>query len=523
MYSTVKGLQEGFALGSKAWKENAQVTGRSKIEIESRSSAFDIEVPEDAPEFQKMMAKAFSVYGKFVTLPGRALLAEDEFFKAVNYRRNLDSLAFREYISTRNEAIQMGDDLATAEKKAQQVMFDISNNPPDSIHRESLDFAEEMTFTKKLEGKLGKFESLAQHPVFKIYMPFVRTPTDIGIEFAARAPTAALAPLGGPFRHLSKKTYDDWHAGGIRRDMAIARVGLGSSLMIGAGGYALEGRITGAGPYSIEQKRGLEATGWQPYSIVFDKKDVSDEDIAEFKKYTTVTSGNEKVFVSYAGLEPIGAMVGIGATVGEYSIMEPDAKTMETLFLGASMGAADYITELPMITGVSEFMEVFQGRGKEGVEYAKNIFKRITEKAVEVGIGGSPVGAYSSLLNYTNRVLNPERRMPKATGEQAAKFRKDIADITGYDVGDYADLNPVARGVIDAIGQYKSRNPYLSSDMAPVLDPITGKQLKHAASATWARAFPFKISEQKYSPAYDVLNALAIGQYKPKRRLMELN
>lgn len=519
MYSTIKGLQEGFALGRKAWKENAQVTGRSKIEIEGRSKAFDIEVSEDATEFQKMMAKSLSVYGKYVTMPGRALLTADEFFKATNYRRNLDSLAFREYISTRNEAIQMGDDIATAEKKAQQVMFDVSNNPPDNLHRESLSFAEEMTFTAKLEGKLGKLESLAQHPVAKIFVPFIRTPTNIAIALAERLPTAALSPLGGPFKSLSKKTYDDWHAGGIRRDMAIARVGLSGSLMAGVSSYALDGRVTGAGPYSIEQKRGLEATGWQPYSLVFDQNDVSDEDMAEFKKYTTVTSGNGKVFVSYAGLEPIGALMGIGATLGEYSIMEPDAKNIENLFLGAAMGAGDYITELPMIAGVSEFMEIFQGRGKEGVEYTKNIFKRVSEQAFEVGIGGSPVGAYSSLLNYTNRVLNPERRTPKATAEQAAKLRKGIAETVGYDIGDYADLDPVARGFIDAVGQYKARNPYLSPEMAPVLDPITGEQLKHAASSTWARAFPFKLSEQKYSPAYDVLNALAIGQYKPKKKI----
>jgi hypothetical protein len=52
-----------------------------------------------------------------------------------------------------------------------------------------------------------------------------------------------------------------------------------------------------------------------------------------------------------------------------------------------------------------------------------------------------------------------------------------------------------------------------------VLDPITGEQLEHPSSKAWMRAFPFRLSEQKYSPAYDVLNTLGIGQPPVKRKI----
>jgi hypothetical protein len=491
MYSMGQGLREGFALGKQAWTQNKQITGRSKLETRTVSDPFAIEVAEDASEFQKAMAKGFGYYGKFVTLPGRALMAEDEFFKAFNYRRHLNSIGYREYTKARNEFLDAGDDLAVAEQKAQQRMADLLNDPPDGLHREAVDFAEEMTFTGKLEGNLAAMEKIAQHPVMKVYIPFIRTPTNIAIELNKRLPTA----------FASKKVREDWAAGGVRRDMVIAKMTLGSGMMYGISSLALEGGITGAGPFSPDQKNALKATGWQPYSIVFDKKDVSPETLAEFEKYTTVTSGNEKVFVSYAGLEPIGALMGMGATLGEYSIMEPDAKNMEDLMMGLVIGTSDYVSELPMVSGISEIMQTFVGRGKEGADYYASVIKRLSEQAGEVAIGGTPAGAYSSLIAYTDRVLNPERRIPRA------------------DIEEYDDLNPVAKGFIDSLAQYKSRNPFLSGKVPQQLDPITGEQLTHAASSAWMRAFPFRISEQKYSPAYDVINVFDVGQYKPKRKI----
>ena len=491
MYSMGQGMREGLALGKKAWTENKQITGRSKLETRTVSDPFAIEVADDASDFQKAMAKGMGYYGKFVTMPGRALMAEDEFFKAFNYRRHLNSLGYREYVKARNEFLDMGDDVAVAEQKAQQRMADLLADPPDDLHRQAIDFSEEMTFTGKLEGNLASMEKIAQHPLMKIYVPFIRTPTNIAIELNKRLPTAV----------LSKKVREDWAAGGIRRDMVMARMTLGAGMMYGVSSLALEGGITGAGPFSPDQKKALQATGWQPYSIVFDAGDVSEDTLAEFRKYTTVTSGNNKVFVSYAGLEPIGALMGMGATLGEYSIMEPDAKNMEDLMMGLVIGTSDYVSELPMVSGISEIMQTFAGRGKEGADYYASVIKRLSEQAGEVAIGGTPAGAYSSLIAYTDRVLNPERRIPRA------------------DIEEYDDLNPVAKGFIDSLAQYKSRNPFLSKDAPLVYDPITGEQLNHAASSAWMRAFPFKISEQKYSPAYDVLNVFDVGQYKPKKKI----
>lgn len=497
MYSLKRGVQEGMALGAEAWKRNSAVTGRSKVEVRTSADPFGVDLPDDATPFQKMMGKAWGIYGQYVTLPGRALLSADEFFKGVNYRRSLDSAGFREYIKVRDEAVQAGVDVSEAKMQGQKAMLRILDDPDDAVHNEAVSLAEEMTFTGKLEGGLGYMEKLVQNPVAKMFVPFIRTPTNIAIELNKRLPTPGL--------FVSKKTRDDWAAGGIRRDMVMARVGLGSMTMWGVSNLALEGRITGAGPFTPERRNGLKAINWQPYSFVFDSNEVSKEQIAEFKKYTTVKSGNGKVFVSYAGLEPIGALLGIGATMGEYSIFEPDAGAMEQLFLGGSLGVADYITELPMISGVSEMMQIFTGGGSTASEKALSVIKRATEQASDFALGGFPFAAQSSLIAYSERVLNPERRQPKAEIQNIGEMNEVLA--------------APFKGFMDSLANYKSRNPYFSKDAPPVLDPITGEQLEHPSSKAWMRAFPFRLSEQKYSPAYDVLNTLGIGQPPVKRKI----
>jgi hypothetical protein len=188
-------------------------------------------------------------------------------------------------------------------------------------------------------------------------------------------------------------------------------------------------------------------------------------------------------------------------------MMEPDADAMEKLFTGAGIGVSDYMSELPAISGLNELMSTFRGRGKEGTDYLLSVFSNMTQQVSEVAIGGSPAGAYSSLIAYTNRILDPDVKSPIPTLE------------------DYSDLNPAFKGFMDALSMYYNRNPVTAPGRPGQLDSITGQRKVHGSSSAWGRAMPFALSEGRYSPAHELLDVLGVGQYQPKKRMdgVELN
>ena len=68
-------------------------------------------------------------------------------------------------------------------------------------------------------------------------VPFRRTPLNIIRRFGERTPVALIMP----------SVWRNMKAGGVARDMAIARVTLGSGAATMAAGWAVDGKITGGG------------------------------------------------------------------------------------------------------------------------------------------------------------------------------------------------------------------------------------------------------------------------------------
>src|SRR3546814_10048993 len=95
------------------------------------------------------------------------------------------------------------------------------------------------------------------HPLIKAVLPFIRTPTNL-IKFTAeRSP---LAPMVKEWRK-------DFAAGGARRDLAIAKVMVGSGIGAVIAELAEKGVITGSPPSDDNQRRLMLANGWQPSSL----------------------------------------------------------------------------------------------------------------------------------------------------------------------------------------------------------------------------------------------------------------
>ena len=488
----LQGIREGGQISVTAFKNNAPTDPFSKIEdVRVGRDAFDIDFGDG--ETGKAMSSALRYWGKFVTLPGRALMAEDEFFKAVGYRMELNSLAVREGNNMYDSLIRSGIAPDDASRQSSELVASLLASPTPDIDEAAKAVSRTVTFTRELEtGVLSGMQRTAQNPLIKIFVPFIKTPTNIALETMSRTPGLNFA---------SPRFWGDYNAGGIRRDQALARVTLGGSLIYAAGSYSLEGRLTGYGPMRTEDKKALEGGGWQQFSLVFDKADVSPETLAEFEQITSVKYGPDKVYVSYAGMEPLATLLAIASTSAEYSMMTPGGSDTEKIAMGGALGIYQYLSDQPMLQGFGEITKVFSSGKKDGPGILADLMKKVVKQATEFGIGGSPIGAHSSFVAMVERTMDPSKSntMP---GSMAI-----------------SSTEPAARGFWEAVNYYKSRNPLTSDSLPRGLDPITGEVQKAGKGNLYEAVSPFKTSDGKFSPAYATLVEYGVPAYQPKRSI----
>jgi endonuclease YncB( thermonuclease family) len=255
------GLLQGAVDGLKAFAHTA-ITG---------------DVPDYVTKVEAASQEAISgLKGKIARTPTRMLSAEDELFKAIARKMELSGLAVRR---ARAEGLR-GPAL-------RQRIAELNAQPTDEMVERSMDYARYLTFQKPL-GKLGTLMTTAtQHaPALKLIVPFVRTPTNI-LKFAAeRSPAAPIL----------KDWRADVAAGGARRDLAVARMAMGTGLGLLATKWAEEGSITGGGPADKNARALMLADGWQPYSLR-----IGD------------------TYYSYQRLDPLASTLGVAADLVETS------------------------------------------------------------------------------------------------------------------------------------------------------------------------------------------------------------
>jgi hypothetical protein len=489
----LQGIREGGEIAGRAFKSNTPTDPFQKIEA-TRLNREPFEVDFGDSDTGKAVSGALKYWGKFVTLPGRALMAEDEFFKGIGYRMELNALATRESEKMYKSLVDSGIDPDNAARQSADFMADMLANPTDDIREAAMAVSRTVTFTRELEPALQGIQRAAQNPLIKMFVPFIKTPTNIALEAISRTPILNFA---------SPRFWGDWNAGGIRRDQAIARVTLGGAMIYSVSAGVFEGRVTGYGPMRMEDKKALEGTGWQQFSFVFDAKDVSEEMMARFEKLTTVSRGPDKVYISYAGLEPIGTLLGIGATSGEYAQMTPGGEDLDKLMMGGALGVYQYLSEQPMLSGFNDIMKVFTSGAKDGPTILYDFINAASKQISQFAIGGSPLGAHSSLIAGTERIVDPSK---------SSTMPAEMSTKTGI-------IDPAVRGFYSAVQYYKSRNPLTSDSLPRALDPITGEVETVGKGKLYEMFNPFKESSGKYNQAKAVLVAYGVPMYIPKKSI----
>tara|TARA_R110000824_G_scaffold170017_1_gene347275 strand:+ start:6329 stop:9436 length:3108 start_codon:yes stop_codon:yes gene_type:complete len=491
----VENVNSSFRLGIKAFKNNKPLDGSaSKIELNGTQNIFE-NVDYGPTKFGKFLQKGSSYWGKFVTMPGRALLGEDEFFKGLGRFAEFKSLANRARTKFENTLKAEGKLSRTEIQKQSNTFYrNILDNPPEDMIKESVEMSKVLTFTKELEGKMAALQktinenkAMSFGPLLKMVIPFVRTPTNLVTEALKNSPAAWMLPS---FRKAILK-------GGIDADLAIAKMTLGSGAMFTLQNYTQNGGMTGPGPTNKKMLTTLKATGWQPYSFVFNKEDWGEEQIQELKTYGVVTQGAGKIYVSYDGLQPLSTIAGASATIGEYFQVNsyangqgysPYDQGEELLAVGA-MTAFGVLSEAPQLQGLAEMIGIL-GEGGQDVNKTLLFFQKYGRKITEFGIQGSPVGVYQSGKATIERFLNPASSSMLPSSNDS--------------------------GVLDySVTKFKSRLPYFSNDVANRLDPLTGEEVTIGAGNMYELYSPFKRSDGTYIAGYQTLINWNVPVYVP--------
>jgi hypothetical protein len=338
--SRALGTQGGVELGESMFqlfglvqgmKDAVRYAGRSLLSGETGRYTGKI----DAPRTNAISSEAFNIssdtwLGKSVDLLGEAartpgyrlLSAEDEFFRTLGYRMELHAQALRQA----SREVRHG----MPEARLGERIAELVDNPPDSLRLAAVDQAMYQTFQTapgKITRKLVKLRE--DIPLAWLITPFLQTPSNIIKYTFERTP---LAPLMSEVRA-------DMSAGGARRDMAMARMSLGTTLSLLAADLAMSGQISGGGPVNREQRAAMQRSGWQPYSVK-----VGDR------------------WFSYQRMDPPGMLFGMAADIVELTLnsdFDPnDQKTTEDLTAAMIAAIGNSVTSKTWLTGLSDFFEM---------------------------------------------------------------------------------------------------------------------------------------------------------------------
>lgn len=321
----LSGFRDGLVAFARTAKTGLPSDAAQKIEAIERKA---VTSKNFGFEEDSVAGKAVDLFGEYyVRIPGRALMAEDEFFKAIGYRMELHATAYRQAVSE-----------GLSGKALSQRADDLVRNPPENLHIDAEQFQRYVTFQETLHGDnwvqtIGQAgQKLAGLPLGRFVLPFVKTPTNIAQYAIERTP---LAP--------SLKTWrDDVAAGGAKRDLALARMGLGSTLAALVASEAATGRITGGGPSNPQEKDALKATGWQPYSVLIDGK-----------------------YYGYNRLDPMGAVVGMAADAVDTLQYAEEEDSKEAVAGAVVLGFADALMSKTYLQGLSSLMDVITHGDRE--------------------------------------------------------------------------------------------------------------------------------------------------------------
>lgn len=360
------GIQTGLHNAGEAFKtELPQLDQQTKIETQ--------------PEVRAAIG---GPAGRLIRTPGRALMAEDEFFKGVGYTMELAQLAMQ---------VADGDT---------QLAQEIMRNPTRQMQKQAVEAARRMTFTNKLgPGMAAINNALNQSKVGKFVVPFVQTPTNL-IKRSFDYSPFGLAQL--PYEtelanDLKGKNGKDKQAIALTRQA----IGLGITGLVYS--LAAAGLISGGGsPDRKENNLRRMRDGWQPYSIKIGDK-----------------------WVSYLRFDPLSVPMGIVADMHEVGEMVGE-KDATDLGVAVFKSIVNNVTNKTWMSGVSDFVQMMN----EPKRYTENWINRFASSFVAPNIIGQPT-------YYNDEYMRTSRGFIDQVKSRYPGYRQELArrlDLSGQPI-----------------------------------------------------------------------------------------
>ena len=299
--------------------------------------------------------KLVDALGVTSSLVARLVSTGDELTKGIFYRANLVKQARR---IAREEGLEgvdfhkyVKDATENVPRWAEMDIEDPLMEVYEGMHRDAIEHARTVSFTNPVNSQpaLVIQDAISKAPIVKLFVPFIRTPTNLLKYVFERTPV--IYRWSKRYKNILKKLDDDPKSVRAKRELELfqAHATTGKALWGTAFYLALNDKITGAGPTNPHERRAKEMTGWKPFSIWVGTKEDGTPD-----------------WVQYRRGDPYGTYLGFASTVAENfaEVQEaPGGAEMSMELAGTIMGASAIIAkDKSYYQGMSDLFDMFDGR-----------------------------------------------------------------------------------------------------------------------------------------------------------------
>ena len=526
-YLTTASLESMYMAG-KAFMNNANIIDSANQTVDmSKLNAIDVSE-------RGFGIKA--IHG-FYTLPQRFLMAEDEFFKQVNFRafiraeiwERASKMKFKDNDSY-NKYIE-GEFKKIINVVNKESMLGKLTKQNALLYKKARQYAQEATFTEDLmKGTSGKFiqDLVNDQPLLRQIIPFVRTPLNLLKQFNKANPiTPYLAKsklLRENFAFVKEQAEELASSDASVRAIAKGRTitggmfwGVGITAAFSLNDPTARVAITGGLPANKAAREKLLATGFLPYSF---RLRVKEEDIEKYGlegkgyeviphpelpdvKYVRGADGKLAYkYISYKRLDPFAMFLSTSADLAKVTGLLGEEAQLEkdSLYQVAMAAMYNNLADKSYLRGITELVQVMRN------ESSLNGFlmNRLATLAVPLS------GLQKNVKTAINSGLFDE--------DKSGNIRMDRKIASGEFVGEdgqpspkYAPMIMLAR----LINEVKGKTPFGNAKARPMQHHITGEFIKIPVGFGKDELNPFTSgwSQKSLSNNDLVLTALqAVGQ-----------
>ena len=344
------------------------------------------------------LGKTVETVGNLIGAPARFLEKSDDLYKMVAYGGETSAQAFRQ--GTR-EGAEKGWDI----KRMALRIAELESSPPEHIRLAAGNAALYSTFTQQAgSGAAALFKIRDTIPGGFLILPFIKTPMNIlryDFEFSPLAP-------------LVRQWRQDIARGGASRDIALARMALGTTATALFADWAWEGTLQGPLSTKSGVREAMLRQGFQSDSLLIGSQTFRINRLDPWGLNASVTAG-------------------IVNMLQTHQLEEEDFPDVSELFAGVAVSMSQSILQKTSLTGLSRLAFVMQEPERRGPRFVQQTMQMLFPlSSLSTGIQQAitPEASDVTNLNQTfQKMIGLESRLPRAYdlwGEIRERPRLDI-------------------------------------------------------------------------------------------------